>query len=114
MNWDDAQKWVDAANEGKGPEYSEPRWSWDCGFKLDYDGGLLRVSSRLYPVSENIFDGSVSFCIGDDTIFNREFSGKHIDNIKEEVEKYVRAVTGNIKQLCVTNMSAFINAREEF
>lgn len=114
MNWDNAKKWAESANEGKNPKYSEPNWSWDCGLKLDYDGGLMHVSSRFYQVNEDIFDGSVSFYIGDEAIFNREFSSKHIEVMKKDVEEYVRAITENVKQLCTTNMSAFINTREEF
>ena len=65
MNWDNAYKWADKANDEKQLEQVEPRWSWDCGLKLDYDGGLLRVSSRFYQERENIFSGSVSFLIND-------------------------------------------------
>lgn len=111
MNWDNAKDWADKANEGKEPEYSEPRWSWDCGLKLDYDGGLLRVCSRFYQDREDIFNGSVSFYIGDAELFNREFSSKHIDVMKEEVEKYVKAVTENVQQLCTTNMATFVGVQ---
>lgn len=96
MNWDKAIKWAEDANKDK-IEIEEPMWSWDCGLKLDYDGPLVRVSSRFYQVQENIFDGSVSFYIGDDEIYNREFNSKHIDILKEKVEQYVKDVTESIK-----------------
>lgn len=111
MNWDNAKTWADAANENKQPDWAEPNWSWDCGLKLDFDGGILRVSSRFYQVREDVFDGSVSFYIGDAELFNREFSSKHIDYLKKEVEEYVKAVTENIKQLCITNLDAFVRVR---
>ena len=111
MDWDNARIWVDTANEDKQPEWSEPNWSWDCGLKLDFDGGLLRVSSRFYQGREDIFDGSVSFYIGDAELFNREFSSKHIDVLKKEVEEYVKAVTENIQQLCSTNLDAFVRVK---
>ena len=114
MNWDNAQQWADKANEEKQIQEIEPRWSWDCGLKLDYDGGLIRVSSRFYQVNENIFDGSVSFLIGDATLFNREFSSRHIDNLKKDVEEYVRFVTGNVQQLVTTNLLTFVDAQQEF
>ena len=108
MNWDNAYKWADEANENKDIESIEPRWAWDCGLKLDFDGGLLRVSSRFYQVGDNIFDGSVSFMIGDTMIFNREFSSRHIDILKDHVEKHVSSVTMNIGKLCLQNKSIFI------
>ena len=107
MNWDNARVWADSANTNKQPEWAEPNWSWDCGLKLDFDGGLMRVSSRFYQGGEDIFDGSVSFYIGDVELFKREFSSRHIDVLKKEVEEYVKAVTENIQQLCSTNLDAF-------
>ena len=111
MDWDNARIWADTANEDKQPEWSEPNWSWDCGLKLDFDGGILRVSSRFYQGIEDIFDGSVSFYIGDAELFNREFSSKHIDVLKKDVEEYVKAVTDNIQQLCSTNLDAFVRVK---
>lgn len=60
-SWEDARSWQDKANEDKGD--SEPLWSFDCGFKLDFDGGILRVSSRFYPPKTHYgstWDGTVT------------------------------------------------------
>ena len=108
MNWDDAYKWSDKANDEKQIEQIEPRWSWDCGLKLDFDGGLLRVSSRFYQEQEDVFSGSVSFMINDDTIFEREFSCRHIDNLKKDVEMYVNSVTNSVNKFLSENSNAFI------
>lgn len=41
-----ARSLADDRNEERN---SPVKWSWDCGLKLDYDGPILRVSSRFYP-----------------------------------------------------------------
>lgn len=56
-----SRKWAEQQNEKK----SNVEWSWDCGFKLDYDGDLINVSSRFYPPHKNsadnpIWDGSIT------------------------------------------------------
>lgn len=109
MDWDKAPKWAEMANNGKDKDFAEPRWKWDCGLKLDFDGGLLRVSSRFYQSDYDIFDGSVEFLIGDDTVFRREFSSRHINVLREEVERYCRAVRENIFKLCRDNLSTFVD-----
>lgn len=43
-SWELANRWQKDANANKSDD--EPRWSFDCGFKLDFDGSLLDVSSR--------------------------------------------------------------------
>lgn len=110
MNWNSAHEWADKANEEKEPKWSEPRWSFDCGLKLDFDGGLLRVSSRFYQVKENIYDGSITFCVGDDEIFTREFSSRHIDNLRNDVEKYYRIARLQICDLLRSNRAVFIDS----
>lgn len=108
MNYEKAHDWADKANADKEIDYIEPRWSWDCCLKLDFDGGLLRVSSRFYQVKTDIFDGSVSFYIGDEEICDREFSGRHIDVLKKDVEEYVESVTEKVRQLLSANLSTFV------
>ena len=46
-SWAEAHRWVDEVNKNK---YDDgPLWGWDCGFKLDYDGEIIKVSSRFNP-----------------------------------------------------------------
>lgn len=111
MNRENAKIWSDNANKDKQTECSEPNWSWDCGLKLDFDGGLLRVISRFYQSSNDIFDGSVSFYIGDTEIFRREFSSRRIDILKKDVEEYVTDVTANVENLCNNNVGVFVGAK---
>lgn len=113
MNWDKAPTWQATANEDKEPEWFEPNWNWDCGLKLDFDGGLLRVSSRFYQTNDDIFDGTVSFVIGDDTIFQREFSSRNIEVLRNDVEKYCREVRTQIAGLLRSNLSTFIEREQE-
>ena len=42
LNWENARLWEANANEKKGI-HNEPKWKWDCGFKLDFDGFQLVV-----------------------------------------------------------------------
>lgn len=51
LNWDNAS-WQEKVNDKK-EIYDEPKWSWDCGFKLDFDGSLLSINSRFYPPHKN-------------------------------------------------------------
>jgi hypothetical protein len=113
MDWNEAKECAENANSEKQIQEIEPRWSWDCGLKLDYDGGLLRVSSRFYQADNNIYNGSVSFLIGDETLFDREFSCRHIDVLKADVETYVAKITANIKLLCENNMAVFFANPED-
>ena len=110
-DWNEAKNWIEKANEGKQPEWFEANWSWDCGFKLDFDGGLLRTCSRFYQERENCFSGSVTFLIGDDEVFSREFSCRCLDVLKDDVEKYVDEVRTQITSLCLSNLQNFITAK---
>ncbi len=63
-SWEEAHRWEESANEEKDGLH-EPHWKFDCGFKLDFDGPLLDISSRFYPpanyyVSEVGWEGACS------------------------------------------------------
>lgn len=113
MDWDHANKWLENANKDKQIIEIEPNWSWDCGLKLDYDGGLLRISSRFYQENNNIFNGSVSFYIHDDEVFIKEFSCRHIDILKKDVEEYCNKISKQIYKLCLNNIGVFIVLPED-
>lgn len=114
MNWDNAKKWEECANQKDDDFYDSPIWKFDCGFKLDYDGSILKVDSRFYPNgnNNNTYDGSVTFNIKDETVFRREFSSRHIDILKKDVEQYIDSVFSNIVKLLNKNIGVFV-AREE-
>ncbi len=97
-NWDDARAWETAQNKDKNDGY-EPIWSFDCGFKLDFDGPLLSVSSRFYPPKTHYgpkWDGTVSVLFLGKTIKKQEFECPTIDELKEQVEKYVAGLCSGI------------------
>src|SRR6056297_3289405 len=91
-NYDEAHKWADDANTEK-EELHEPNWSFDCGFKLDFDGPILNVSSRFYPPKTHYglkWDGIVSILLLGKTIHNESFECDTLDELKEAVEGFIK------------------------
>ena len=99
LNWDNAKDWQKKANNQK-QIYDEPKWSFDCGFKLDFDGSLLRVSSRFYPPYRNNGDwweGCVKINLLDKEILKKEFKCSTLNQLKEEVELFTNQYTEQVK-----------------
>ena len=99
LNWEKAKEWQEKANEKK-DIYDEPKWSWDCNFKLDFDGSLLKVSSRFYPPHKNKGDwweGVTSINILEEEYVAKEFKCETLEELRIEVEKYVKDSTLFIK-----------------
>jgi len=91
QNWDDAYKWEEKANADR-EEFEGPTWKWDCGFKLDYDGPLLRVSSRFYPPKTHYgpkWDGYITVLLGNEEILSKEIETDTLDELKLAAEKFV-------------------------
>jgi hypothetical protein len=91
LTWDNANAWQEKANEKK-DNFGEPKWSWDCGFKLDFDGPLLRISSRFYPPHKNAgnwWEGTVTVLFLDKELLNKKIKCDTLDELKTEVEKFV-------------------------
>ena len=87
-DWEWAENWAEGAN--KNSEGID--WNWDCGFKLDYDGPILRVSSRFYPPKTHYgktWDGNVSIYLFDNEILKKEFDCPTLEDLKKEVESFV-------------------------
>ena len=99
LTWDNAKQWQEKANEKK-DVYDEPKWSWDCFFKLDFDGSLLRISSRFYPPHKNAGDwweGNVTVLFLDEEILKKEFKCDTLDVLKTEVERFTNNYASAIK-----------------
>lgn len=99
-DYDKANEWAEKANENI--EYGEPEWSWDCGFKLDYDGGLINVSSRFYPPKThqgNTWDGNVSISIGGKEIKRTAFDCETLEELKNEVENHIKEIKTKIESM---------------
>ena len=97
IDWDWARKWQETANEGFIEE--GPKWSWDCGFKLDFDGPIISVSSRFYPPKSHYgssWDGNVSFFLMGKLIEKKSFDCESLEELKKEVEFYVSLIASRI------------------
>lgn len=97
-SWDDAYAIEKKLNEGK-EENGEPLWDFDCGFKLDFDGPLISVCSRFYPPKTHYgstWDGSVTVFLGDKDIDERSFDCATLDELKVQVESYIKEVSEKI------------------
>lgn len=97
-SWDEANAWQAKANEDK-EEYGQPEWSFDCGFKLDFDGPMLSISSRFYPPTTHggsTWDGNVTVVLLGKDIEEKHFDCKTLDELKSSVEAYVQEVKNRL------------------
>lgn len=99
MTWEYAEDWQKKANNKK-EYFTEPKWSFDCGFKLDFDGGILTVESRFYPPHKNIsglWEGNLNISILGKNLVSKEFKNDDLDKLKEDVESYIKHYSGIVK-----------------
>jgi hypothetical protein len=99
-SWDDANAWAGVANENR-EDYEVPTWRFDCGFKLDFDGPIVRVSSRFYPPKSNYgpkWDGTVAITVADKEVIEKGFEFDTLDQLRAEVEAYVDEQTRRIHE----------------
>lgn len=104
-SWEQAREIEEKLNGGKDKEemvkqFQEPVWSFDCGFKLDYDGPILRISSRFYPPKTHYgptWDGTVKAYILDKQITEKKFDCKSLTDLKTEVDTYVNSIREKIE-----------------
>lgn len=105
-NWSLAHKWCEERNYTLEESL---KWSFDCGFKLDFDGTLLFVSSRFYPPHKSSRDygkwkGAVSFYLLGKEIHEIEIESETLDEIAALTENYVK---GKIEKLRIAIMGVF-------
>lgn len=101
-DWDEARAIEDAANNGKN-DFHEPRWKFDCGFKLDFDGPLVDISSRFYPPKTDYgpkWDGTVTIYLLGEEIAEIKFESEKLEELRAAVESNVKelaeALRGNL------------------
>lgn len=97
-NWDEAKKWIEQAN-GENERYEHPTWSFDCGFKLDFDGGLLSISSRFYPPkthSGESWDGRVTVYLLGKEVEKKAFDCDTLELLKASVESYISELKNRV------------------
>lgn len=90
-DWNEANKIQEKLNLNK-KGHGEPKWKFDCGFKLDYDGPLMRISSRFYPPKTHYgatWDGTVSVCILNKEIEEKKFDCSTLEELEKQVNEYV-------------------------
>jgi hypothetical protein len=107
-SWDEAYAMQAEMNEGR-DEFSDPLWSWDCNFKLDFDGPLVQVSSRFYPPAQHYgpgWDGTMNLHITDDIVIEKKFECETLEELKKGVEGWIEKV----KQLISSELVDKINA----
>ena len=100
-NFDQADTWVNRQNQNK-DKYMEPIWFFDCSFKLDFDGPLLKISSRFYPPRFHYgpkWDGAVTIYLMGKEILQKEFECDTLEQLKDDVEKYIKTLTAQISLL---------------
>lgn len=115
-SWEDAIEWLKKVNgERYADNYSDltvwdgPLWRFDCGFKLDFDGALIWVSSRFYPPANYYgpkWDGVLSVQIMGETLIEKEFIADTLDDLRKDVEVYFGKIVSRIKVLLKKEMFA--------
>jgi len=99
LNWDNAKEWQEKANSKK--EDNEPKWNWDCNFKLDFDGGLVSIESRFYPPhyqsNGDFWDGKMRVNVLGNCILEKEFKCDTLEQLQKEVESFTKHYKGVIK-----------------
>ncbi len=98
-SYNEANNWADRCNQDK-DKNDEPVWSFDCGFKLDFDGPILSVSSRFYPPKTHYgpkWDGTVSIYLLGKKVNEEKFEEDTLDTLRIKVESYVKKTADQIR-----------------
>mgnify|MGYP006174712725 FL=1 len=75
---------------------------WCSGFKLDFDGAILRVTSRFYPLKSHYgktWDGTIIVCIFDKEVHEEKCDCETLEQLKTKVEKYTEGLRSKIEGL---------------
>ncbi|HDZ04861.1 hypothetical protein LCGC14_0371040 [marine sediment metagenome] len=98
-DWHQAEKWCDDANN-KRADY--PQWSFDSGFKLDYDGDLISLNCRFYPPKTHYgetWDGTATVSIFGNKVEEKKFDCETLEQLKAEVESYIEKLKQRVRLL---------------
>ena len=99
-DWEEAKSIIEKMNDGK--TGNEPQWSFDCGFKLDYDGGLVNISSRFYPPKTHYgptWDGVVHVYLLGKLVEDKEFDCPTLNELKRQVDEYISNIIGKMQSV---------------
>ena len=103
-NWHVAKQWANDANDGA-QDWERPVWSWDCGFKLDYDGPVLRFTSRFYPPKTHSgakWDGPITILLMGDEIDERRFECETLEELRKQVSQFTSEYTEMVAKKLAT------------
>lgn len=98
--WDDANAWIKKVNEHADGCGFIPKWSFDCGFKLDFDGPILSITSRFYPPKTGYgpkWDGDATVVLMGENLKTFKFKCDTLEELKEKVEALVKKIGNEIE-----------------
>lgn len=101
-DWKEAESIEEQLNRDKDIDNypTLPRWKFNCGFKLDYDGAIIEICSRFYPPKTHYgptWDGTVSVMFLGKDIEEKKFDCPTLPILQKEVEEYVQSVINRIE-----------------
>jgi len=105
-DWDEAEKIQKEFNKPYEDKYGDIaygsiHWRFDCGYKLDFDGGLVRVSSRFYPPKTGYgkgWDGNSTVYLLNKQIVEKEFKCDTLKQLKEQVDLFIKEMVDKIEE----------------
>lgn len=103
-DWNEAKSVEIKLNNFKDIEKGLAKWSFDCGFKLDFDGGIVTVSGRFYPPKTyygSKWDGGISIMIMGKDITSKQFMCDTLDQLQHDVEQYLNYILAKIEAVLV-------------
>ena len=111
-DWDSASEWAKQVNGDKFE--SKPVWEWDCGFKLDFEGPLINVSSRFYPPKSHYgatWDGTVTIgtTLGNASI-EKKFDCPTLEELHRQVTEFVHGFAASLEQAFVVAAEKVVEA----
>lgn len=84
-----------------------PVFTSDCGYKLDFDGPLMTVSSRFWPPKQaygEMWDGGIQVLFMDNKLLEKEFSDKTFEGLTSKIIKYTQNLDKTIKKILDDNI----------
>lgn len=96
-DWDEAKNIIEKLNE---TTINGLEWSFDCGFKLDYDGSFISISSRFYPPKTHYgktWDGTSTVYFQGTKVEEKKFDCETLDELKSQVEEYVKSIIQRVE-----------------
>lgn len=104
-NWDEAYAAQAKMNGGISKDdddyHDRPRWRFDCGFKLDFDGPMLDVSSRFYPPKTHYgttWDGGATVRMFGQDIASEAFDCATLEELHAKVEAWVKGIADKVAE----------------